>query len=212
MSQESDLLAAIIERPDDDDLRLIYADWLEEQGGEGNESRAALIRTQIRLHRMGRNDSERSELSSTEQGVAGSTYPTALHTLQLPRNRIGPRGIGALASSPALRSLEILDLTANQIGESGARAIADSPHWQRLSDLDLLDWRIGSEGIVALADSPNLAGVKHLNLQGNTIDHEAARVLARSPHLDRIETLRCDMDVPNQEELEARFGHRVAFC
>lgn len=40
------LLQAILEEPDSDDLRLIYADWLDEHGQEG---RAEFIRVQVEL-------------------------------------------------------------------------------------------------------------------------------------------------------------------
>ena len=43
------LLADIIEHPEDDDLRLIYADWLEDHGGEEGEARAEFIRSQVEL-------------------------------------------------------------------------------------------------------------------------------------------------------------------
>jgi uncharacterized protein (TIGR02996 family) len=46
MSEHAGFLQAIIESPDDDPHRLVYADWLDEQG---QSARAALIRTQCSL-------------------------------------------------------------------------------------------------------------------------------------------------------------------
>ena len=46
MSDEAALLAAIRDNPDEDTPRLIYADWLDEQGGEANAARAEFIRVQ----------------------------------------------------------------------------------------------------------------------------------------------------------------------
>ncbi len=43
---EPSLLAAVIDNPTDDDLRLVFADWLEENG---EEDRGAFIRVQIEL-------------------------------------------------------------------------------------------------------------------------------------------------------------------
>jgi uncharacterized protein (TIGR02996 family) len=45
------LLRGILEQPDDDTVRLVFADWLEEKGGE--PERAALIRVQVELARRG---------------------------------------------------------------------------------------------------------------------------------------------------------------
>jgi uncharacterized protein (TIGR02996 family) len=47
------LLAAIIAHPDEDTPRLVYADWLDEQGGESNAARAELIRLQIAVASKG---------------------------------------------------------------------------------------------------------------------------------------------------------------
>jgi uncharacterized protein (TIGR02996 family) len=46
MTTHDDLLRAILREPDDDDLRLVYADWLEEYG---DPVRAEFIRVQIRM-------------------------------------------------------------------------------------------------------------------------------------------------------------------
>jgi uncharacterized protein (TIGR02996 family) len=47
VSDESALLAAIRANPDEDTPRLVYADWLDEQGGASNAVRAEHIRLQI---------------------------------------------------------------------------------------------------------------------------------------------------------------------
>jgi len=49
MTTEAGLLDAIWHEPHDDGLRLIYADWLEEHGGEEERDRAELIRAQCEL-------------------------------------------------------------------------------------------------------------------------------------------------------------------
>src|SRR5882672_7014009 len=47
MSDEQALLAAIFAHPEEDTPRLVYADWLDEQGGESNAARAEYIRLEI---------------------------------------------------------------------------------------------------------------------------------------------------------------------
>lgn len=51
---ESSLLAAIRERPDEESLRLILADWLEENEDEGGRAHAELIRVQCRIAAVNR--------------------------------------------------------------------------------------------------------------------------------------------------------------
>src|SRR5215470_7489416 len=52
MSDEKALLAAIWEHPHEDTPRLMYADWLDEQGGESNVAKAAFIRAQCEMARV----------------------------------------------------------------------------------------------------------------------------------------------------------------
>lgn len=51
MSDEAALLAAIRAHPEEDTPRLVYADWLDEQGGESNRDRAEYIRLEIEFAR-----------------------------------------------------------------------------------------------------------------------------------------------------------------
>jgi uncharacterized protein (TIGR02996 family) len=46
MNEEQAFVRAILDNPDDDTLRLIFADWLEEQGDPQGE----FIRIQVELH------------------------------------------------------------------------------------------------------------------------------------------------------------------
>lgn len=52
----------IVAHPDDDTPRLIYADWLDDQGGEENAARAEFIRAQCRLEQIEEFEPERLEL------------------------------------------------------------------------------------------------------------------------------------------------------
>src|SRR5919201_2716601 len=49
MPDAASFLAAVCAHPDDDGPRLVYADWLEEQGGAAAHARAEFIRLQCRL-------------------------------------------------------------------------------------------------------------------------------------------------------------------
>jgi uncharacterized protein (TIGR02996 family) len=52
MSDERALLAAIYDNPEEDTPRLMYADWLDEQGGAANAARAEFIRVQCECSRL----------------------------------------------------------------------------------------------------------------------------------------------------------------
>ena len=61
MSDGKALMKAIIESPDDDAPRLVYADWLDEEGDSGQ---AAYIRAQCALHGPGTPDDQRREAAA----------------------------------------------------------------------------------------------------------------------------------------------------
>src|SRR5437762_1706115 len=63
MSAEQAFLQEIVEDPDDDAVRLIYADWLEDHG---NAPRAEFIRTQIELAGMKEDDPRREDFAARE--------------------------------------------------------------------------------------------------------------------------------------------------
>jgi uncharacterized protein (TIGR02996 family) len=51
MNEREALLRAICDNPDDDTLRLVFADWLQEHGDESDQARAEFIRVQIEADR-----------------------------------------------------------------------------------------------------------------------------------------------------------------
>src|SRR5262249_51568994 len=50
-ADEAALLRAVCDNPDEDTPRLVYADWLDEQGGESRTARAEFIRLQVEQYR-----------------------------------------------------------------------------------------------------------------------------------------------------------------
>ena len=65
MSPDDAFLADIIENPDNDFPRLVYADWLEEQG----DPRGEFIHAQCQLARMDEHDPQRPHLEIRERDL-----------------------------------------------------------------------------------------------------------------------------------------------
>src|SRR5262245_31186099 len=59
MSTKDSLLAEIVANPDDDAVRLVFADWCEDNG---EPDRAEFIRAQMRLETISEGDPERLDL------------------------------------------------------------------------------------------------------------------------------------------------------
>jgi uncharacterized protein (TIGR02996 family) len=68
MTDEEALLAAICAAPDDDTLRLVYADWLDEHR---RHDRAEFIRIQVELAKQIRPEAERRESERREAALLG---------------------------------------------------------------------------------------------------------------------------------------------
>jgi uncharacterized protein (TIGR02996 family) len=64
---EKELLAGILDDPDDDAVRLVYADWLEEHGGENERARAEFIRLQLRRARLQAGSTEAEAIERREK-------------------------------------------------------------------------------------------------------------------------------------------------
>jgi uncharacterized protein (TIGR02996 family) len=65
-SQRAALIAAILETPEDDDPRLVCADWFEEQGDDSSRARADFIRTQLLRARLPEDDPRQAQLEAHE--------------------------------------------------------------------------------------------------------------------------------------------------
>ncbi len=67
--ESSALLRLVIENPEDDTPRLVYADWLEENG---REDRAEFIRLQCQIARLAETEAEQIDLAERESALMGS--------------------------------------------------------------------------------------------------------------------------------------------
>src|SRR4051794_3534023 len=67
MADHEGFLQDIIANPNDDAPRLIYADWLEENGGDEGRDRAALIRLQCERARLPEGDPKAARLKTRER-------------------------------------------------------------------------------------------------------------------------------------------------
>src|SRR5437588_11228665 len=66
MHDRHGFINAILANPEDDALRLIYADWLEERGDPADAARAEFIRAQAELFSLADDDPRRPLLEDRE--------------------------------------------------------------------------------------------------------------------------------------------------
>ncbi len=170
MSEKDDLLRAVCERPEDDDLRLVYADWLDDHG---DSDRAELIRVQVALARAGPDSPDRPALVERERRV-----------LKKHKKRWLAEGPSWAARGEMVRGFLVPRLKENveKFVKRKASTLSPFPLW--CFTLTGVERRAG-----LLADCPLLARAVELNLTSNAIGPTGAKQFAVSPHLGNVEVL-----------------------
>jgi uncharacterized protein (TIGR02996 family) len=216
MHEDEAFLRAIIEAPDDDTPRLIYADWLEERG----VPRAEFIRIQCALANLPVRDPDKAALRIRARLCHGSQELLAQHedewlrplALLSRRLRFGwtcgfRRGFvesirlfnaeNRRYNFPRLTGSQFEDLfQLAPIRELSCNITLDSlerllglPQTARLRSLNLSASDIGDVGAHLLASSPSLAGLRALTLERCGIGSVGADELFTSIYLIDLELL-----------------------
>jgi uncharacterized protein (TIGR02996 family) len=221
VTDENALLRAVIADPEDDAPRLIYADWLDENG---QSQRAEFIRVQTALARMAVNDDRRPHLRRAERRLLrrwGGHWTEALRPAIV--NYSFQRGFVEAVScfaddflscgEPmfALAPIRSLLLTG---AHHCAQQLSQCRYLHHPLSLILYRNWLDDRDIYHLANSPFFGKVNGLNLAHNRINRPGAIALARSPYLGSLDDLYLrGNDIPRdaRAELRRRFGSRVHF-
>lgn len=218
MTHEEAFIQAIREAPSDDAPRLIYADWLEEQG---QADRAEFIRVQCRLARLTEEGTQKSIVSvqaeellrkhwdewvgplRTIVGPWNSRYGEGwmretYHSDGLYRFQRGFVDILALDAEDFLRHTEqlrrLVPLRELRLWGAGrcADRLANEPELAGLSVLSFTDYYhapLTAGGAAALARSPYLNNLSALYLGKNSVGDDGVEALARAPWLTHVTVL-----------------------
>jgi uncharacterized protein (TIGR02996 family) len=195
MTHDQAFLQAIQEDPDDDTPRLVYADWLEEQGGSDGADRAEFIRTQVELARLTDDDPRCATLEGRAaallarhaqawagpmpEWVSGWEFHRGfLSVLRIDGGKFLARALAGYVSVPSQR--QVLRRVGRLLDEAAAVfplrlvqqvRLADLPGWW-VSGLD-----VGLGAAQAFLHSPYLAGLRQLDLSGNHLGNGGMEVL-----------------------------------
>jgi uncharacterized protein (TIGR02996 family) len=195
MKHEAAFLQALLDDPDDLGGRLVFADWLEEQG----DPRAEFLRVQAELAAWVPDLERRSELQRREQewlrrhgperllgqltglcshfvfegGLARVTLPLA----RFATKRFAARGAGWL------RGGWVRTLRLEGIGYAVAAAC---PGLTAVAGFDLSCQGLDDEAAAVLLSSPHLTGLRELDLSGNRLTGSGLRHVLRLPALSGL--------------------------
>jgi uncharacterized protein (TIGR02996 family) len=175
MQQDEAFRQAIIETPDDDTPRLVYADWLDEHG---QAERAEFIRLQVRAARLDEDDPSLPALREQAEQLRAAHESAWLAPLRAALgDEVGNRLDRATFARGMLEELRLAvpgDLT---------RAAAEFRRWP-IRRLDLLGDPAEVQALLAL---PELAGLEALDCRA---DGELFGWLGHAAHLGRLRRLR----------------------
>ena len=212
-SEAPALLAAIIEQPDEDTPRLMYADLLDEIGGAANRDRAEFIRLQIGAAQHG--DREDLALSGRANSLFTANRGAWVAELGV---RVGGahfrRGFAEVVMLSAadfirhgerlLRAAPIRSVDVHDFGDR-ADKLAACPALERVVTLGLTDQRDVSinvnDGIEPICHSPHVGGLKRLLLGWGATWSVTA--LIGSPLLSRLTALELSCDDVDADDVEA---------
>jgi uncharacterized protein (TIGR02996 family) len=197
MARESAFLADIIEHPDDDAPRLIFADWLEENG---DPDRAEFIRLQCRLARLDDDDPQREALQEREQELLGEHFRA--WTARLPAwarkethsyhrgfvSQINANATVFLRSAATLFKMAPVEAVTLYDAGDRIKELAACSHLDSVTDLTLLGIPDVKQ-VRALLASPHLGRLRALSLEGISLGAAGARVLADWPGLAQLTSL-----------------------
>jgi uncharacterized protein (TIGR02996 family) len=201
MSRDS-FLRTIRERPEDDGPRLVYADWLEEQG----DPRGEFIRIQCELARLPPWDPRRPALEEREADLL------AVHDCEWLGQPLSPiidwtfrRGFVERFTVTRLRPAGWLDTVREsvrpsvafalahpqQLGGESMRDLTDVAHLEELGGIDWLEPvpREEDRSLATLLQSPRLQNLRRLAIRGDAAGDTILNVLNSRPGADRLTDL-----------------------
>jgi uncharacterized protein (TIGR02996 family) len=204
-------LRDIIEHPDDDTPRLVYADWLDDHG---QPARAALIRIQCELAKLPDSDPRRHSLEAQEEKLLdkyrekrSGDIPDFVERCEFRRGFVG------FIMAPAAKFLKdpqgwdrlplVREAWFHGVTPRLAPAMMASPFLAQLTSLDLSGIGYGDARAEAVAASPQVRGLTALCLVRTHMTDAGMKALASSRHLGGLRALDVGVNRIGDEGLEA---------
>ncbi len=208
MTDGKSLLAAVIAAPDDDGVRLVYADWLEEHG---DLARAEFIRSQIERYRLKQNNPKQAALAAREKELLALHAQDWLRHLPdwaRPREsdlvadefdwfgfRRGflqgvcfPGMERFLSDAPAVFAAD--PITHFFLSDADALPqLAQTPEFLGLIGLRFGHYTLGDEGAVLFSRLPAMPRLRQLWMYKQEMGNRGLRALCRWPGLATVEDL-----------------------
>lgn len=206
MTHADAFLQDILAHPDDDAPRLIFADWLEEQGHANSTARAEFIRIQCALAARNLLEQQRAELMRREKQILAEwekewvrPIRRLIETWEFHRGFIDDvvmldhkffTHARQLFRRAPIQRLGLQIRIYRDFGlPCNIAALADNKHLRRLRGLGLKENQLDSRHLRALIVSEHLTSLTELDLSYNRIGDSGIRALAGWPLLSQMKYL-----------------------
>lgn len=198
------ILADVKEHPDEDGLRLILADWLEEFGDASDAARAELIRCQITHERAPPGDAEKTAagrrarwlqqnhgtkwLGPLAQWLSAWAFRRGLLSVSFEASLLRGQGLALLGASETWAWVDETYLLG--AADADVARLRKCELFDTVGSLGFRRSPLGPDGVAALGDSPLAARLHKLDLSQCPVGNRGVEVLAHSPgfaglrHLD----------------------------
>jgi uncharacterized protein (TIGR02996 family) len=174
MTERDAFLRAIAADPDDDAPRLVFSDWLEENG---DPDRAEFIRTQCQLASAKLSKKRRHALRVRERELLDARRREWCQAFGLPVEEVSfERGLIARMRLSKWKGGRLLDPKY-------------LPQFLTLTELDLSGLQLGDDGLAEFAEKAQLPALRKLILSDNGITDVGADDLASAAELPRLDTV-----------------------
>jgi uncharacterized protein (TIGR02996 family) len=199
------LLGDIKSHPEQDGLRLILGDWLEENGDGADQARAELIRCQVEHARLGLEGTGRAAgrralwlqqqygpawLGPVEQWLAQWSCPRGLLSVAVPLESLRSQAMSLVAGTETWAWVEEVFLLG--AGDSEVARLRRCVLLEQIAALGLRRCALGPAGAGALGQWPLLGRLDWLDLGQTALGDAGLAVLARSEFLGQLRRLDLD--------------------
>lgn len=195
MTTRSDFLAEILANPGDDAPRLVYSDWLTEQGDPYGE----FIRLQIDREALPAGSSAAKHIRTRERKLQkehGTSWaggiPTLVDRYEFRRGFVGwvklgmqrfIQDIDVLVREAPIEEVEL------RAGANRIRKLAECPQLSQFRSITLKKCRMKEASLREFANSSHLSQLRHLGLYRSNVTDGGCEALATSASLRNLRSL-----------------------
>lgn len=203
---EQALLAAVHADPDDDLPRLVYADWLEERGGEAEVARAEFIRLHVRLATLDERDPKYDALDRrcrellerhwvATGGEDRIAFASRYHYHQMHRGFSDHTFLSDTDLDDPKFLACLLHDTCSDVTLYNLKPDSPLPDWPGLRNVRKLDfysdvYERDVASVRRLLASPMLGGLRELDLNhASGLSDDDAELVTLNPHFANLRSL-----------------------